>query len=65
MGMTQKVRGYVKLAGAAAALASSAAIAMMATALAQAPPNLPPPGAYTPIPNFSGVRRRPSIQKGD
>ena len=22
---------------------------------AQAPPNLPPPGAYLPIPNFAGV----------
>jgi hypothetical protein len=55
MGMTQKVRRCVKLAGAAAALASSAAIAMLATALAQAPPNLPPPGAYAPIPNYTGV----------
>ena len=55
MGMTQKLRGCAKLAGAAAALASSAAIAMIATALAQAPPNLPPPGAYAPIPNFTGV----------
>src|ERR1700675_4918235 len=38
------------------AISMAAALLMISpSVLAQAPPNLPPPAAYQPIPNFTGV----------
>ncbi|HYL59159.1 MAG TPA: hypothetical protein VEU51_09820 [Candidatus Acidoferrales bacterium] len=36
-------------------IAAIAVIALAADAVAQGPPNLPPPGSYAPIPNYTGV----------
>jgi len=38
-----------------AAIVKMAALFVLAPAFAQGPPNLPPSGAYLPIPNFTGV----------
>ncbi len=46
-------RRRVTLAVAAGVIAVFAALALVADA--QGPPNLPPPGAYVPIPNYTGV----------